>query len=84
MNVSLTPHLEKLVQQKVDSGLYHTASEVVRDALRLLEERDRLHHAKLDALRTDIRDGLASGPTDDMDMEAIKERARREFQTKSL
>ena len=41
MNVSLTPELEQLVQEKVASGLYQTASEVVRDALRLLKERDR-------------------------------------------
>ncbi len=40
MNVSLTPELEQLVQEKVASGLYQTASEVVRDALRLLKERD--------------------------------------------
>ena len=40
MNVSLTPELEQLVQDKVASGLYQTASEVVREALRLLKERD--------------------------------------------
>jgi antitoxin ParD1/3/4 len=40
MNVSLTPELEKLIVEKVDSGLYQTASEVVREALRLLKERD--------------------------------------------
>jgi antitoxin ParD1/3/4 len=40
MNVSLTPELEKLVSQKVASGMYQTASEVMRDALRLLKKRD--------------------------------------------
>lgn len=40
MNVSLTLELEQLVQEKVASGLYQTASEIVRDALRLLKERD--------------------------------------------
>jgi antitoxin ParD1/3/4 len=40
MNVSLTPELEKLVNDKVRSGLYQTASEVVREALRLLKQRD--------------------------------------------
>jgi antitoxin ParD1/3/4 len=40
MNVSLTPELEQLVQEKVKSGRYLSASEVVREALRLLEERD--------------------------------------------
>ena len=40
MNVSLTPELEALVNDKVRSGLYQTASEVVREALRLLKSRD--------------------------------------------
>jgi hypothetical protein len=38
MNVSLTPELEKLVTRKVQSGLYQSASEVVREGLRLLED----------------------------------------------
>ncbi len=42
MNVSLTPELEKLVADKVGSGRYNSASEVVREALRLLEEQDQL------------------------------------------
>ncbi len=82
MNVSLTPHFERLVQQKVESGRYHSASEVIRDALRLLEERDRIDAAKLEALRVDIREGLESGPAEDLDMDAIKQRARREFEKK--
>jgi antitoxin ParD1/3/4 len=50
MNVSLTPELERLISDKVDSGLYQTASEVVREALRLLKERDR----EREALRADV------------------------------
>lgn len=41
MNVSLTPHFEEMVRRKVESGRYGSASEVVREALRLLEEHDR-------------------------------------------
>jgi len=41
MNVSLTPALEKLIHKKVKSGVYNNASEVVREALRLLEEQDK-------------------------------------------
>lgn len=41
MNVSLTSELERYVREKVDSGLYNSASEVVREALRLLVARDR-------------------------------------------
>jgi antitoxin ParD1/3/4 len=52
MNVSLTPELEELVNEKVRSGLYHTASEVVREALRLLKLRDD------EARRADQRAGL--------------------------
>ncbi len=54
MNVSLTPELERLVNEKVESGLYQTASEVVREALRLLKERDQ---ARVQ-LRADVQAGL--------------------------
>ena len=53
MNVSLTPELEKLVADRVASGHYASASEVVREALRLLHERDRLNQ-----LRHDVRLGV--------------------------
>ena len=53
MNVSLTRELEDLVNEKVRSGLYQTASEVVREALRLLKLRDD------EARRADVRAGLA-------------------------
>ena len=42
MNVSLTPKLEKLVSEKVATGLYGSASEVVREVLRLLEQREQM------------------------------------------
>ncbi len=47
MNVSLTPELEKFVSAKVDSGRYNSASEVVREALRLLEAHDQARAAQL-------------------------------------
>ncbi len=58
MNVSLTPELEQLIHKKVESGLYLSASEVVREALRLLEERDRLNALKLEELRKEIQVGI--------------------------
>lgn len=58
MNVSLTPELEKLVNDKVASGQYQTASEVVREGLRLLEERDEIRTMKLEKLRREIDIGL--------------------------
>src|SRR5216684_3714368 len=54
MNISLTHELEKFVSKKVDSGMYHSASEVVRDGLRLLKERDEIHRDRLAELRKQI------------------------------
>jgi len=77
MNVSLTPKLEALIDKKVKSGLYTSASEVVREALRLLEERDQLLSLRRDELRKEIQKGLDSGPATVLDIKAIK-RAGRE------
>ena len=82
MNVSLTKELEKLVTTKVKSGRYHTASEVVREGLRLLEERDRLHALRLEDLRKEIRKGLDSPDAGPLDLPAMKERVRKAFQGK--
>jgi antitoxin ParD1/3/4 len=46
MNVSLTPQLEAMIRQRVESGRYNNASEVVREALRLLDERAQLEHLR--------------------------------------
>ena len=54
LNVSLTTELEALIHQKVKSGRYHSASEVVREALRLLEQRDRAWDEELQAARAEI------------------------------
>lgn len=51
MNVSLTPELEKFVQDKVESGRYTSASEVVREALRLLEKKDHRDAERDEALK---------------------------------
>ena len=58
MNVSLTPQLEQFVREKVDSGRYLSASEVVREGLRLLEERDRVYQARLADLQKKITIGV--------------------------
>ena len=77
MNVSLTPQLEDLVHKKVASGLYGSASEVMREALRLLEERDRLHALRLEELREEIKKGLHSGAATPLDVGTIKARGRQ-------
>ena len=51
MNVSLTPELEQFVQKKVENGRYTSASEVVREALRLLEKKDQREQERQAALR---------------------------------
>ena len=79
MNVSLTPTLESYVKQKVEAGMYSSVSEVVREALRLLEERDAMQAMKLEALRSDINQGVESlekGKGKTLNVEAIKARGR--------
>jgi antitoxin ParD1/3/4 len=58
MNVSLTPELERRISQKVESGLYTTASEVVREGLRLLFEGDETRENRSATLRAQIDLGL--------------------------
>ena len=64
LNVSLTPHLEAFIHDTVATGRYQSASEVVRSALRLLEERERQQAATLAGLRQEIQKGLDSGPAE--------------------
>lgn len=83
MNISLTPHLEAMIREKVESGSYNSASEVVREALRLLEQEDQLRTLKMQKLRQDILEGLDSGPSTKFDPQEIKRAARDRKTTKS-
>ena len=60
MNVSLTPELENFVSAKVETGRYNSASEVVREALRLLEEHDSARAAQLAEFNTELGRRLAA------------------------
>lgn len=60
MNVSLTPELEQFVQTKVQSGRYNSASEVVREALRLLEDHEKARAAQLAEFNQELGRRLAS------------------------
>lgn len=80
MNVSLTPELEQYIQEKVSSGLYYSASEVVREGLRLLKEREQLQHVRLQELRQDIQAGLDSGEATPLRMQEVKAKARQRRQ----
>lgn len=58
-NVVLSEHQQRLVETLVQSGRYQNASEVLREGLRLVEERERREAAKLEALRQAVRQGWA-------------------------
>ena len=60
MNVSLTPELEEFVSAKVGTGRYNSASEVVREALRLLEEHDQMRASQLAEFNQELGRRLAS------------------------
>jgi antitoxin ParD1/3/4 len=59
VSLSLPPELEQYLDQKVASGLYQTSGEIVRDALRLMRERDSLHEERLKQIREDLAVGFA-------------------------
>jgi antitoxin ParD1/3/4 len=78
MNVSLTPELEQFVQSRVASGLYQTASEVVREGLRLLEEREQARATALEELRAKIRRGIEQADRGELlDGDAVFEEIRQ-------
>ncbi len=77
MNVNLTPQLDEMVRQKVASGLYTSASEVVREALLLMDAQDRMRNAKLEQLRHDMRIGINSGEPTPWNPEEIKQEGRK-------
>lgn len=70
-------HFETMVKELIDSGRYSSASEVMRDGLRMVEEREQLRQIKLKALQAAIQEGLASGPSEPWDVEDIKAEGRR-------
>jgi len=76
MNVNLTPQLEDMVRRKVASGMYGSASEVVREALRLMEAHDQERAARLERLRADIDAGLNSGPAERWSASDVKRHGR--------
>jgi antitoxin ParD1/3/4 len=88
MNVSLGPELERLIQEKIDSGLYQSASEVVREALRLLRERDELRRARLESLRSLTAAGLDEAdhgrvrPFDESAIARIKQQGRAKLSSR--
>jgi antitoxin ParD1/3/4 len=82
---SIGKHFEAVIKSLIDGGRYSTASEVIREGLRLVEEREETRKAKLEALRAEIQKGFDSGPAEEVgDMFArIKAEGRKRLAAKN-
>jgi antitoxin ParD1/3/4 len=79
ISISLTPELMGLIKAKVDSGRYTSTSEVVREALRLLERTDRLEADRVEGLRRAWQEGVDSGDAGPLDFAELRADALREL-----
>ena len=76
MNISRTQELSRFIEAKVSGGRFSSSSEVVREALRLMEKLERQDAEKLAWLRKAWQDGIDSGDAGEMDFAALKQEAR--------
>ncbi|MDQ0396469.1 type II toxin-antitoxin system ParD family antitoxin [Labrys monachus] len=76
MNVSLTDQLAEFVKAKVSTGRYSSSSEVVREALRLMEKLEQQESEKLEFLRQAWKQGIDSGDAGELDFASLKKEAR--------
>jgi antitoxin ParD1/3/4 len=83
MNVSLTEELANFVKAKVSAGRYASSSEVVREALRLMEKVERQEAEKLHFLRQAWKEGIDSGDAGEVDFAALKQEARARLASKA-
>lgn len=86
LNISLPAELESRVRQHVASGMYGSASEVIREALRLFEAYQAMQTASLEALKADVARGLAdvqAGRVAPVAMNDVKARARARATSRS-
>jgi antitoxin ParD1/3/4 len=83
MNVLLPSELEKFVTEKIESGHFHSANDVILEGLKLLKERDEAQGLRLEELRRDIwigidqADGGRISKFDESTLEEIKTRGRQ-------
>jgi antitoxin ParD1/3/4 len=82
MNISLTPELEKFITDRVQSGMYHSASEVVRESLRLLQEEYMLKKIKLAELKREIQKGRESGSSKELAIEDVVGQGKKRLASK--
>jgi antitoxin ParD1/3/4 len=73
---SIGKHFEAFIESLVASGRYSTASEIIRDGLRMVEEREQDREAKLEWLRAAIQEGLDS-PSEEVDIDEMIEDVKR-------
>jgi antitoxin ParD1/3/4 len=83
LNVSLTDELAEFVKSRISTGRYTSASEVVREALRLMERHEQAEAAKLQWLQQAYRDGVASCDAGEIDFAALKAEARATMSEKA-
>ncbi|MEO5322371.1 type II toxin-antitoxin system ParD family antitoxin [Mesorhizobium sp. CC13] len=76
-SITLSPELAAAVDGAVEAGEYASASEVIRDALRLWKERRELYGYTLEELRALVREGIDSGPGQFDTMDQLKAEARK-------
>jgi antitoxin ParD1/3/4 len=76
-NINLTPEMDRYVANRIESGQYANASEVLRAGLRVLEYSERENLVKLDALRAAVLAGEDSGAADGDVMGEVRARIRR-------
>jgi antitoxin ParD1/3/4 len=82
---SIGKHFEDMIDGLIKDGRYATASEIIRDGLRMVQEREERRKAKLEALRAEIQKGIDSGPAEEVgDMfERIKSEGRKRLAAKN-
>lgn len=79
-SITLGDHFEGFIAKQIKSGRYGSASEIVREGLRLVEEREQ----KLEVLRQALKEGEASGDAGPLDMEEIKRKGREKARRAGL
>ncbi len=79
-NIALTDQQDELVEELVHSGRYQSASEVVREALRLLEDKIETRQAELDEIRSGVLEGLAQAQRGDFAEGTGREAIERAFE----
>jgi antitoxin ParD1/3/4 len=82
LTVSLSPHQVSRLQEAVNTGHYASNSEVVRDALRLWEQREELRHLEIARLKRAYEDGIASGNSGPLDRDAFLSDMKAEYRSR--